>query len=415
MKTLEQVEEKFAGLQLLTQFSPHQVDAFHQWQTIVKTGQPRICLRHPTGKGKTISSLMLMDSLDVTNLLVIAPPSTHPQWSELLDLFGWTYQIVSHAKFRQKNFAISKSAAIICDEFHLLGGRGKMGFKKIEALSKYSSQPIVIMSATPQYNGAERVFCILSVTAPKEIKGGYPNFLFRFCIVEHNPFSAVPDVKGFQPDGQSADDFLKTRPDVAFLDDTAQYEIEDIPIQIQTDHFLSTYGLDRRTRTVANSSLQKHHFLRKHLYLTDNDILQKAIRKAIYALMKKYEGEKIIFFAQNTDIAYKLHHYLANTLGQKVVYVSGKTKDKEEALKQFKDPNGAQYLIGTASISTGTDGLDTVCNVLVLVQDVWGDAAQRRQIVGRILPRGVGTEHTEADKKFYRICPEPLWVWPTAP
>ena len=49
--------------------------------------------------------------------------------------------------------------------------------------------------------------------------------------------------------------------------------------------------------------------------------------------------------------------------------------------------------MGTTALATGTDGIDKVCDTLVIVDDV-DDAALRRQLIGRILPRGLDTDLT---------------------
>ena len=46
-----------------------------------------------------------------------------------------------------------------------------------------------------------------------------------------------------------------------------------------------------------------------------------------------------------------------------------------------------RVLIGTASLATGADGMDKMCNHLIIVDDT-NDDSLRRQLVGRILPRG---------------------------
>lgn len=419
---LKTIQEKFIDLEILVakedaegplEFTPHQVQAYKQWSKLLGEGRNRICLRHPTGKGKTLSSLMLMEAAGVSEVLVIAPPATHAAWSKLLHKLGWEFQLVSHAKFRQKNFRVKKTSAVICDEFHLLGGIGKQGFLKINALAKYSPNPIVIMSATPQYNGAERVFCILRVIAPKEVTGGYPEFLYKYCVVKFNPFAATPDVVGFQPGGISADDYLASRDDVAFLEDTAVFRIEDIPLSIRVDRRLSLYGLDIRRRIISNSDMQYRHLLQQHLYFDDMGSLRPSIRNCLERIILGARSEKIMFFAESEKIAYAVYTWLNQSQygGVRIITGSHNILSKAQKVDEFTQPqHGVRFLVGTAAIGTGTDGLDDVCDTLVFVQDVWGDDSLRRQIVGRILPRGEGGKTREEDKKFYRLQPHPDWI-----
>jgi superfamily II DNA/RNA helicase len=81
--------------------------------------------------------------------------------------------------------------------------------------------------------------------------------------------------------------------------------------------------------------------------------------------------------------------------------VTGKTtpKKKQQQIQAFKDGE-LDILIGTATLGTGTDGLDRVCDLLILFDDTDDDAA-RRQLVGRIMPRGgVGDV---SSKRVHRI------------
>ena len=87
--------------------------------------------------------------------------------------------------------------------------------------------------------------------------------------------------------------------------------------------------------------------------------------------------------------------------GYKVGLVTGETskKEKERLIAAFN--NGIlDVLVGTASLATGTDGMDKVCDALIIVDDT-DDASLRRQLVGRILTRGVGG--TNDNKVAYRF------------
>ena len=68
--------------------------------------------------------------------------------------------------------------------------------------------------------------------------------------------------------------------------------------------------------------------------------------------------------------------------------VDGKTtlRTKEERIEDFRTGQ-LDVLIGTATLATGTDGIDKVCDTMVILDDT-DDDSLRRQLVGRILPRG---------------------------
>lgn len=59
-------------------------------------------------------------------------------------------------------------------------------------------------------------------------------------------------------------------------------------------------------------------------------------------------------------------------------------------------------LIGTATLATGTDGLDRVCDTLLILDDTEDDSL-RRQLIGRIMPRGDFVSTTA--KQVIRLMP----------
>jgi superfamily II DNA or RNA helicase len=85
--------------------------------------------------------------------------------------------------------------------------------------------------------------------------------------------------------------------------------------------------------------------------------------------------------------------------------VTGQTpkKTKELIIQEFRDGE-YDVLVGTASLATGTDGLDKMCDWLVILDDT-DDDALRRQLIGRIMPRGSDTDASK--KQVYRLTPAP--------
>jgi superfamily II DNA or RNA helicase len=87
----------------------------------------------------------------------------------------------------------------------------------------------------------------------------------------------------------------------------------------------------------------------------------------------------------------------------KYAMVTGKTPKllKETIIQEFLSGEHS-ILIGTATLATGTDGMDRVCDTLLILDDT-DDDALRRQLIGRIMPRGdfVST----AAKQVLRLLP----------
>ena len=161
---------------------PHQEEARADAEQQVQDGAYlRLCLYHATGKGKTIASLVCVAESGVHEVLVLAPPITHPGWRAWGEKLGIEVEAISHAKFRQKGYKVSRLRPIIVDEFHLLGGHTGQGWKKLDQLARGLQAALVICSATPNYNDAERCYCIQHVLDPTSCRGGMIAFV-RFTI-----------------------------------------------------------------------------------------------------------------------------------------------------------------------------------------------------------------------------------------
>ena len=77
---------------------------------------------------------------------------------------------------------------------------------------------------------------------------------------------------------------------------------------------------------------------------------------------------------------------------------------KNEAIEDFK-LGRMNALVGTQTLATGTDGLDKVCDTLVILDDTEDDS-MRRQLIGRIMPRGEATT-TAHSNRVVRIVATP--------
>jgi superfamily II DNA or RNA helicase len=84
-------------------------------------------------------------------------------------------------------------------------------------------------------------------------------------------------------------------------------------------------------------------------------------------------------------------------------YVDGKTSHKVKNALMDRFTEGAfDVFVGTATMATGSDGIDKVCDLLIILDDT-DDEALRRQLIGRILPRGIVTPDQYLSKQAIRF------------
>ena len=354
------------------------------------TMAPRLCLYYKTGAGKTRTALACVKVLGYTEAVIVAPPTTHGHWESTARAMGYTgvLTIMSHAKFRQKETKLSRHTPVILDEFHMLGGYKAAGFKKLEKIAASLMAPIIICSATPNYNDVERCYCIQRITDRRATEGGYLSFIYRHCGTEVNPFGHVPKVTGFlhYPDAAT---FLADLPNVEYIEDDLVYDIEDVELKLEIPAELVTLGIDRRRRKMVGSIIERKHTVIDHMLVTPENFLHPEVASVLIAQVMD-SPTPVLVFAVHVAVARAAVESLTKA-GYPTQVVHGLMSKplKSTVIEDFKQ-GLMRVLVGTQTLATGTDGLDKVCDTLVILDDTEDDA-MRRQLIGRIMPRGEAT------------------------
>jgi len=242
---------------------------------------------------------------------------------------------------------------------------------------------------------------VMHVLAPNPVRGGYLQFLYTHCITTVNPFGQEPIVDGFR-DGRTAEEFLAALPYVHYVEDEAikQVVIGDVPAEVLElpDHFYDLSLDTRKERIMASQMEQRHRAKRYHMLVTDD-----SFRSSLYHQIADLVGMSptpVLLYCDSSEIAEALY---LKCCEQEVParIITGKTSPshKDERVREFINGN-ADVLIGTATMATGLDGVDKMCDTLIIVDDT-DDDAKRRQLMGRILPRGLDTDVSK--KQVWRL------------
>lgn len=397
----EQSKDELLGLEhrLGKTFFTYQWETFeHEIRTVQAGVPPRCCLYYRTGAGKSLTSLVQMRLWGELVALVIAPPSTHDTWYAQAAELGMDIECISHAKFRDKGYKVSRLQPIIADEMHLFGGHRGKGWLKLDTLARHLQAPLILASATPSYNDAERVYCVQHVLDPHSCKGGFLEFLYRNCETEQDPFSQTPKVLGFlnYPDAEA---YLAALPHVHYVPDTLVYTINDIDVPAYRSDVLDDLGYDERSHRMMASIIEEKH--KRIFYGLVNEVgsLELPVVQELDQLLVNRKTP-VLVFANHATVAVVADRGIAN-MGFKVGLVTGDTPKKKKAgrIDAFRD-GVLDVLVGTASLATGTDGLDKVCDTLIILDDT-DDDSLRRQLIGRIMPRGADADASK--KRVHRI------------
>lgn len=364
----------------------------------------RLCVYFPTGKGKTWIQLVCLYLRGYTSAVIVAPPITHPKWEEDAAKLGIAATMISHATFRMPKTKLNRKVPLVIDEFHMLGGQTGNGWVKLDRAAAGLHAPIIIASATPEYNDAERVYCVAHVMDPFSHRGGYEAWLYRNCQIEPHRYRALPTVLGFHR-YKDAEEFLVALPHVVYVPDTAPDILKDVQMNSVMPDVFEDLGLDTTQPRIMASQMEKRH-RRRYLQIVDTEqrghelehSLREDVQEQMWSLVDP-DAEKLLIFCMHATVAEVVYDTLVH--GGGVGIITGKTKavDKNQAVQDFIHGD-MQILIGTATMATGTDGIDKVCNTMIILDDT-DDNAQRRQLVGRILHRGAGT--SGQDKVAWRF------------
>lgn len=368
-------------------WTEHQTSAYVKWRT---QQLQRMLLFFPTGTGKSKTTLGLMHSRGHAEVVVIAPPKTHASWRADAKALGMTIRTDSHQKFRMKNTSYKKTIPIIVDEFHMLGGHTGMGWKKLNRMAAHLQAEIILASATPNYNDAERVFCITAICRQNASNRNFLTWLYENCETEPNYFSTIPIVTGFK-EFDSAMDYLVAEPYTAYIPDEAVWTAKELVLFDPPRPHFEEYNLYRRgdrPRLVA-SDMEKRHKRVDLQYISDNGYLREEIVESLAEhFWSQYDGEKILVFCNHKTVAEAFIRTYQQADSHWLITGDTKHVDVERYKREFIEQEGSGVLVGTTALATGVDGIDKVCQTMLILDDIVGDNSLRRQLIGRILPRG---------------------------
>ena len=370
-----------------TTWTAEQEHAHALWSTLVND---RMLLFYPTGKGKTKTSLGLMVDAGYDRILVVAPPRTHPAWRMDAIALDLDIIVMSHAKFRMDSTKFQKGRAIIVDEFHLLGGHGATGWKKLDR-NATGFPAIILSSATPEYNDAERAYCVAHVLDPVNNTGGFNHWIHKHCETKVNPFASTPYVLGFLNYAGAAE-FLVDQGYTAYVRDEAEWAETTFMLPDHRDDWFEKYNYDRYQHKMIASDMEKRHRRAVLDRVNPNTgLLWDDVTVALIEQLEKSPAPWLLFCFHAT-IAEAVHRSPLRHLGWQTLIITGDdtSKTSEYSKKQFIESEDARrVLVGSGTLATGTDGLDKVCSQLMIFDAQAGDPSFKRQLIGRVLPRGL--------------------------
>ncbi|QCG78292.1 DNA helicase [Microbacterium phage AloeVera] len=358
------------------------------YKQLKKLPRNRIFLFFPTGEGKSKTALALVASQGYDKCVVLAPLKTHDAWKRDAAVLGLQVKVYTHEMFRQKGTHTPTNVPWIIDEYHKLGGHDGEGFKKWKRLSTKITELVVGASATPNYNKPDRAWC-LEVAFDQSPTYGYGDWIYKHCITEPNRFAYYPIIHGFR-DFPDVIGYLADKPWIAYIEDTATWTPLTLALTRQDKWWFERYGYSLRHHKIVASQMEKDHKRVNLDFIDEEGLIHGTITDRLSYLMYEHRNEHThwLIFCAHKDVAEALYKTVQERWEDPDVWlITGDTKDIVPIREQFVAAESG-WIICTTAIAEGVDGLDKVCHALLLLDDIVGDNAKRRQIIGRILPRG---------------------------
>jgi superfamily II DNA or RNA helicase len=330
-----------------------------------------------TGAGKTLSAVLASRILDGKMTLIVCPNDVVDQWKKsILDIFPdskvitgkeafyqtydenrYQYLVLNYDKFSQEespnlilNLAKEIVDFVVLDEIHFVKKRDEESSQRRKNLDglmtavrkKNSNVKVLGLSATPVVNNLMEGRSLLELITGKIYDDVATNPTIPNAVTLYEKLSLV-----------SIRELPKYDLDV-------HTEHIDVKTQIPENNIISVKELKRNPLTIER-------------FLSDAKIPE---------IIRHIEGQTIIYTEYVTDIIEKLSKAVEDAGYSYALY----TGADHSGLKRFLDKK-VQVLIASRPISTGVDGLQHICNRLIINTLPWTNA-QYQQLLGRLVRKG---------------------------
>ena len=327
-----------------------------------------------TGAGKTLSAVLASRVIKSKMTIVVCPNDVVEQWSKsIMEIFPdsnvvtgkdafyeryeitYKYLVLNYDKFSQEDspnliitLAKQKIDFIVLDEIHFVK-------KRDEDSSQRRSNLDGLMTAARKKNNKVKVLGLSATPVVNNLMEGR-SLLELITGKVYDDVSTKPTI----PNAVTLYEKLST---------VSVRELPQYNIDLHTDH------LDVEATRPQNISI-------KHLKSNPLSIEQFLTDARIPEIVKHIEGQTIIYTEYVTDVIEKLSKAVGSAGYSYALY----TGSDRTGLSRFLNKK-IQVLIASRPISVGVDGLQHICNRLIINTLPWTNA-QYQQLLGRLVRKG---------------------------
>jgi superfamily II DNA or RNA helicase len=328
-----------------------------------------------TGAGKTLSAVLASRITDSKMIVIVCPNDVVEQWTKsITEIFPnsnvvsgkgafytkyseskYQYLVLNYDKFSQEyspnlilTLAKQKVDFVVLDEIHFVKKRDEDSSQRrknldglMTAIRKKNNKVKVLgLSATPVVNNLMEGRSMLELITGK---------LYEDVAVS----PTIPNA-------------------VTLYEKLSTISVRELP----------QYNIDLRTEHIDIEAERPRDIGIKYLKSNPLSIEQFLTDARIPEIVKHIEGQTIIYSEYVTDILEKLSKAVSEKGYSYALY----TGSDRTGLARFLSKN-VQVLIASRAISVGVDGLQHICNRLIINTLPWTNA-QYQQLVGRLVRKG---------------------------
>jgi superfamily II DNA or RNA helicase len=328
-----------------------------------------------TGAGKTLSAVLASRVIDSKMTIVVSPNDVVDQWERaILEVFPDSevikgkgafdskyddrkhkYLVLNYDKFSQEqspnlilNLVNEKVDFVILDEVHFVKKRDEdssqrrrnLGGLMTAVRNKNNQIKVLALSATPVVNNLMEGRSLLELITGK-----------------------VYDDVAIRPTIPNA---------VTLYEKLSTISIRELP----------KYTTDWETEHIEVKAVKPPSISIKQLKSNPLEIEQFLTDARIPEIISHIDGQTVIYTEYVTDVVAKISNAVKNAGYSYDLY----TGDNRSGLRKFLDKK-IQVLIASRPISVGIDGLQHICNRLIINTLPWTNA-QYQQLLGRLVRKG---------------------------
>ena len=328
-----------------------------------------------TGAGKTLSAVLASRVIDSKMTVIVCPNDVVDQWEKnIIEIFTnskvitgkkafyakydnnkYQYLVLNYDKFNQEdsanlilNLVKEKVDFVILDEIHFVKKRDEESSQRrrnldglmTAARKKNNNVKVLGLSATPVVNNLMEGRSLLELITGK-----------------------IYDDVAIRPTIPNA---------VTLYEKLSTISIRELP----------QYNIDIRLKDIEVNAEKPQNISIKYLKSNPLAIEQFLTDARIPEIVKLIDGQTIIYTEYVTNVIEKLSKAVENAGYSYALY----TGSDHSGIKRFLDRK-VKVLIASRPISVGVDGLQHICNRLIINTLPWTNA-QYQQLLGRIVRKG---------------------------